>query len=149
MEIVRALTLSPEEAEILWSMDQELLVPPWTREQWGEVSLSLEHYFLLIAKEGDSWNGFALCRQYDDVLHLLKIATRSRCQRSGIGRQLWEGLIQGAPKEVERLFWEVATDNKKALAFYCSQGGKTLVEVKDFYGAGRNAWRCEYLFPRF
>ena len=59
--------------------------------------------------------GYACYLEMDGGCYLMRIAVRSKCQRSGIGKKLMQYLFEKYPFYISL---DVSTDNAKALGFY-------------------------------
>ena len=106
-------------------------------ESWTAVqclsALAMPDCHLLIAKTGDTINGFAMSRWVLDIEELLMIGVAKASQRQKIGSLLLEAIVDRAKiAGRQKLFLEVR-DGNSAHDFYRSSGFESIGRRKQYY----------------
>jgi ribosomal protein S18 acetylase RimI-like enzyme len=125
-------------------LDQDLMTYPWSAQQWLETSLPT--YSVFHTSAASELQGFALYQlsEVEKLAHLLKIAVVVGLRGSGETGKFWETqIVTLRARGYERVYLEVATNNKAAIGFYRKNGFKMLHEIKSFYKDGQNAITME------
>ncbi|MEO0342965.1 MAG: GNAT family N-acetyltransferase [Pseudomonadota bacterium] len=79
-------------------------------------------------------HGFAMARQVADEAELLTITVDPKCQRTGFGRVLMQGLLDQLTS-TRTVFLEVSETNLNAIAFYKAIGFQHSGTRKNYYRA--------------
>ena len=94
----------------------------WSLTQIAE-SLALETTRGFIAHDGGAAQGFILCQITESEAEILTFCVSPSARLKGVGRDLLATAQDAArQRKVQRLFLEVAADNKAALALYDQAG---------------------------
>ena len=84
--------------------------------------------------------GFIITRQAGDECEVLTIVANSKKRRAGIASSLLAHALElSRLRGAHRMFLEVASDNKAALALYEKHGFKEISRRTGYYQQGRNA----------
>ena len=124
-------------------LDQQLMQHPWSQSEW-ESGTQDQTVFLWC--RGDELRGFALYRvsRLERLAHLLKIAVIPAARGTGEAESFWQQQLPTLRSfGCERVYLEVAAQNKVARNFYSRLGFKMLHEVKGFYHDGQSAITME------
>lgn len=85
--------------------------------------------------------GYAMASVEDGSCHIISIGVRRSFRRRGIGLKLMcEILLQCLARGISTAYLEVSTDNEPAIKLYKKLGFKVIGIIKNYYGAGRNAY---------
>jgi len=123
-------------------MDQNEIRHPWSLSEW-QTGMNEQTVFLW---ETNQLRGFALYRisKLEGLAHLLKITLIKEARQTGESSQFWQGHIPTLRSlGCERVYLEVASDNRVAIKFYQRLGFRMLHEVKGFYSDGQSALTME------
>ena len=107
------LSPGPEDAPVLGAIHAESFHAPWDTAAF-EGLLGQAGVFAIHAPDG-----FILCRVVIDEAEILTLAVRPAARRIGLGARLTQAAADFAAQTgAERLFLEVAEDNRAARALY-------------------------------
>lgn len=113
---------------------QEEMARPWAR--------------VTAAKDGDVLVGFLVAWIVADEVHLHNVAVAAPMRRRGIGRLLLADLIDHATQSnLAKIFLEVRTGNRAAVALYESFGFETISRRKNYYSNGEDAFEMALALP--
>ena len=129
------LWASPDRAEDIAAVHARLFDPPWDAES---ISQLIEHpaaaAFVAQVREPKTLVGFVIGQITADEAEILSVGVAPDWQRRGIARHMIEGLVRAAQRaEVQRLYLEVAADNKAALKLYKGLGFAAAGRRKAYY----------------
>lgn len=126
--------------EQIKQLDQKVISPPWSDQNWDSCSTGYLFYILEGGK--NEILGFMLMNFFEgnDQADLLKIAVNSQHQKKGLGLELLSfGLKDLRYLGVKQIYLEVREDNKKAMNFYYKNHFRKIRVIKDYYGKNQNA----------
>jgi len=132
---IHVLAATPEHAAYIADMHGALFERAWDAEG---VRRLLEHpaSVALVAQIGSAAHpaGFAMAHLTADEMEILSVGVRRDWHRQGIGRALVAGLIDVArPRDVKRVFLDVAESNVAAVALYSGLGFTGMGRRKNYY----------------
>ena len=117
----------------------------WDRKLFLEYFRRCPELFL-VARHGRRIGGYIITCIGQKEAELVSIAVDPRDRRRGLGRTLLdETLAQLRPRRVGTWWLMVATSNNAAIRFYESYGFARKRQTKRYYGAGRDAWRMQFV----
>lgn len=103
--------------DVIAQLHGEAFDEHWSRQAFQDL-LSMPAAFGFLAQDHTGPLGFILCQGSQDEAEIITLATCLRARRKGVGKKL----VEGAFKQVQTLFLEVAEDNESAHAFYLNLG---------------------------
>ena len=132
----------------IFEFDNKYFPNPWSQEKWTELFTTHPGDHLLgVALLGESLLGLILFgTSNSDSAHLYKILVDPKERKKELGSELIRrASLLLKKRHFKSVFLEVEESNSNALSLYRKHGYKVLVNKKDFYGAGRNAYAMEAL----
>jgi [ribosomal protein S18]-alanine N-acetyltransferase len=103
---------------------------------WDEATLQdfIASDLVLVADEDGSLNGFIIVRHLFDEAEILSLCVKTTAHQRGVGSALVTTSFALLVKlGVQKLFLEVAEDNKSALALYARTGFSQIARRKAYY----------------
>lgn len=94
---------------------------PWDEETFA-ATLEDERCISAVAVDGGMLKGYCLALKLNSMLHILNLAVRPDCRRTGIGRMLIDRIIRPAASEKAFAVLEVRRSNTAARRLYGSMG---------------------------
>jgi ribosomal-protein-alanine N-acetyltransferase len=126
----RLCPASAADASVLAALQSESFEDQWSPGALADL-LAMPGAFALIGELEEVPRGFVLARTAAGEGEILSIAVHASARRQGLGRLLAEAaLTEAAVRGAEKMFLEVAVDNRAALGLYTALG---------FTQAGRRA----------
>lgn len=111
----------------------------WKKSQLEEC-LKDENTIFLLKKQEKQVFGFLIAQNLVDSFNILLIATKTDCQKTGIGTRLLKELEDVAKKQkIEKIWLEVKNTNSNAIKFYEKQNFKLIATRKKYYKTGEDA----------
>ena len=112
---------------------------PWKEGYFrDELSHDISCFLVAVEREGDgetgSIAGYIIFWIVQEILELHKIAVSPLFQRKGIGRKLFQKMLDTArEREVSEIFLEVRASNEAAVKLYEGFGFKQISVRQDYY----------------
>jgi len=111
----------------------------WKKSQLEEC-LKDENIIFFVQKNKEEIVGFLIAQNLVDSFNILLIATKTDCQKTGIGTRLLKELEDVAKKQkIEKIWLEVKNTNSNAIKFYEKQNFKLIATRKKYYKSGEDA----------
>lgn len=111
----------------------------WEKSQLEEC-LKDENIIFFVQKNKEEIVSFLIAQNLVDSFNILLIATKTDCQKTGIGTRLLKELEDVAKKQKIEKFWlEVKNTNSNAIKFYEKQNFKLIATRKKYYKTGEDA----------
>ena len=128
LEIHRML---PEEAGLVYCLEEECFPDPWSVNSLAEM-LNEPHSLYLAAVLDGKMVGYCGTRLILDEGEILRIATETQYRGRGIGSALMDALLKETP-QITSWYLEVREHNDSAIALYRKFGFQTIGKRKKYY----------------
>ena len=130
-------------AAVIAALHEQCLGKVWSAESVGRL-LALPGAFAVLAVQGETPVGFALCLSADDGpdgdVELIAVGVLDAHRRIGLGGALLTECLGCAAEQGARgLLLEVSEDNREARALYGKIGFSEVGRRTGYYGSGRDA----------
>ncbi len=122
-------------------LDQTLEEQRWSSKVWRETWEDFAHFSLQTYTLEDDLIAFGLWTlpPMEEVMHLLKIVVLPMHRGKGVAGQLFENMLLQFPQK--GVFLEVKVSNAVAINFYQKHGLRILNKARNYYGAGKDAYK--------
>ena len=115
------------------AIEQECFEWPWTEEEFL-LTLRQRNCIALVAHSDNVIWGYVVYELYSGKIRILNLAVEPRCQRSGVGRQLVQRLVDKLSLQRRRkLEAEVRETNLDAQLFFAAQGFRATGVLTEHY----------------
>lgn len=106
---------------------------PWRQRQFEE---SIERHRCLSALHGNQLVGYVVYQVVAGDAEVLNIGVHPECQGQGVGRLLFEAVVEQIEGSADRLFLEVRASNVPAIGLYESVGMVEICRRTNYYRSG-------------
>jgi ribosomal-protein-alanine N-acetyltransferase len=114
-------------------IENESFATPWSEEEFIRC-LRERNCIGMVAEQDDQILGFMVYELHKNRLHILDFAVRKGCRKQGVGRRLFDKLIQKLrPTGRSRVLLEVRETNLDAQLFFRAIGCKCVSTLREFY----------------
>lgn len=128
--------MTAEDVDAVLLIERSAYPYPWTRGNFMDCLSS--GYSCWVVEADGVMVGYSILMAGADEGHVLNCCIAPDWQGRGLGRQIMQRLIAGAPAYgVECLFLEVRPSNGKAISLYESLGFETVGLRRHYYPAGQ------------
>jgi ribosomal-protein-alanine N-acetyltransferase len=119
-------------------IETEQFLHPWKRSAFvNELTHDIAWFYVAectLPGKGKTVAGYIIFWVFGDTMELHDIAVAGDQKRKGIGKRLYELMMETARKKnVEEIFLEVRQSNDEAIAFYYNMGFQQVGMRKNYY----------------
>ncbi|PNU20948.1 ribosomal-protein-alanine N-acetyltransferase [Geothermobacter hydrogeniphilus] len=136
--------LTADDLEKITALERRCQPHPWSRELFcRELGNPVARFH--VAELAGSIAGYLCCWQIGDELEIHNVATDPDYRRRGIARRLLAGVL--ADPGVARVFLEVRSGNRGAIALYRALGFRVSDCRRGYYHDGEDALLMDWRRP--
>ena len=128
-----------EDLDAILAIEQASFPRPWSKRSFESELFRIRTHFL-VWEQDETVAGYIIFWYVLDEAEIADVAVADSFKRLGIAKRLIEHCMS-LHDDINVVHLEVAKDNIPAVSLYKKMGFIENGEIKDYYGAGRNAYR--------
>lgn len=114
-------------------IEREAFEFAWSEDEFIQC-LRQRNAIGMVAAQGDQVLGFVIYELHKSKLHILDFAVRKGCRKQGVGRALFNKIVQKLrPTGRVRIMLEVRETNLDGQLFWRALGCRCISTIRDFY----------------